>query len=254
MFVDGKAFNQTAGEIDGEAFDYAFTEKVTEDVAIRRYAFKADGVNIAANDTEKIDHYRAIVAALPEEERSEVMKNVGKVTANIGVKGGEKHSTFMTVSDLQSIRLRADVKAHTEPDEASKKADAKKVVIDSVGAPMTKAAILMRAVKNGEAYRAQVDKVSKMDWSKYKLPAGVQMTGARLYYDKNYSEKGQAHLQAKINGAAVTALLSRNETLAVRNNIISFEQAAMANRDFAAKVMTIAGLSAGVEQHPGMRP
>ena len=254
MHVDGKAFNATVGEVDGEAYDYAFVEKITEDVAARKYAYKKDGISIDAKDADAIEHYKGIIAALPEDERNEVYKNVGKETANIGVKGGVKHSSILTVNDQQSLRLRADVKAHTEAVDPNKPNGKKRVVIDSVGAPMTKAAILMRSVKASEKYQAQREKVKTIDWSKYTVPAGVKLTGLKSFNPTKPEQAGRLGLQGKVNGVSVTAILSPNESVALRDGVITKEQAAMANREFSSRVNSIAGLSVGNDQRPGLKP
>ena len=145
----------------------------------------------------------------------------GKWEMSFGMKGNKESRTFATLNaqELASYRHRAVVTLDKETGKVA-----------SVGAPLSigglAAMVDERLAKQREAKEAKLDAAQKVDWSKYKVPEGVSVSGLRWSDSK---EPGRAWLNGKVNGIEVHGLLSANETTALKNGFATFEQVLMAN-------------------------
>lgn len=145
----------------------------------------------------------------------------GKWEMAFGMKGNKDTRVFATLNaqELASYRHRAVVTLDKETGKVA-----------SVGAPLSVAGLAAmvdeRLAKQREAKEAKLDAAQKVDWSKYKVPEGVTVSGLRWTDSK---EPGRAWLNGKVNGIEVHGLLSANETTALKNGFATFEQVLMAN-------------------------
>ena len=207
MHVDDAAFHQKDATINGRKVDYIVLEKLTAD-------------------------------KLSDENKH----LAGSWQLSFGEKGN-KDSRFYGIlnkEDLASIRHRAEV---TLDDKGQVKA---------VGAPLSMADIAgrveTRVLAQRQAHEAKLESAQKVDWNKvldsHKLPEGVALTGLRYAPAKDKPDR--VWLNGKANGIEVFALLSKNETTAVKNKILTLEQAAAVNKEFREKVIAIAAPAASV--------
>lgn len=201
MHVDDAAFHQKDATINGRKVDYIVLEKLTAD-------------------------------KLSDENKH----LAGSWQFSFGEKGNKvsRFNGILNKEDLASIRHRAEV---TLDDKGQVKA---------VGAPLSMADIAgrveTRVMAQRQANEAKLESAQKVDWNKvldsHKLPEGVALTGLRYALAKDKPDR--VWLNGKANGIEVFALLSKNETTAVKNKIISLEQAAAVNKEFREKVTAIA--------------
>lgn len=207
MHVDDAAFHQKNTIINGRKVDYIVLEKLTAD-------------------------------KLSDENKH----LAGSWQLSFGEKGN-KDSRFYGIlnkEDLTSIRHRAEV---TLDDKG---------LVKTVGAPLSMADIAgrveARVIAHRQANEAKLESAQKVDWKKvldsHKLPEGVALTGLR--YAPAKDKPNRVWLNGKANGIEVFALLSKNETTAVKNKIITLEQAAAVNKEFREKVTAIAAPAAVV--------
>ena len=72
------------------------------------------------------------------------------------------------------------------------------------------------------------------DWSAYRFPEGSHVTS--LNAGRSAKHPGRDFANAVVNGKEVVALLTKEQTLALRDGRATMEQAFMANKDFSGKV------------------
>ena len=201
MFVDDAAFHKRDTTINGRKVDYIILEKLKgED--------------------------------LPDDKKH----LAGLWQLSFGEKGklDTRFICILNKDELASIVHRADVTV----DEKGK--------IKSIGDPMSMADIAAKAEKRVRDYRQsqeiKLESAQKVDWNKllstHKLPEGVSLTN--IHFTKSKDDPDRVWLTGKANGIKVFTLLTPDETTAVRNKILTLEQAATVNKGFREKVMSIA--------------
>lgn len=214
MHVDDAAFHQKDTTVNGRKVDYIVLEKLTAD------------------------------------KLSEGNKHLaGSWQLSFGEKGN-KDSRFYGIlnkEDLASIRHRAEV---TLDDKGQ---------VKSVGAPLSMADIAgrveTRVLAQRQANEAKIESAQKVDWGKllstHKLPEGATLTALRYAPAKDNPDR--VWLNGKANGIEVFALLSKNETTAVKNKILTLEQAAAVNKEFRDKVNSIVAPSKAVSMDDAVK-
>ena len=177
-----------------------------------------------------------IVEKLDAEKLSEGNKSLaGKWQISCGEKGNEESRFYgiMNSEEIASIRHRAVVTLDKDGQ------------VKSVGAPLTMADIAARVESRinarREANAAKVESAQKVDWSKFKFPEGTPPVTALRYAPSKDPER--VWLNGKVNGIAVLALLSKNETTAVKNKMATLEQVGAANKEFRQKVASVPALN-----------
>ena len=201
MFVDDAAFHKRDTTINGRKVDYIILEKLKEE-------------------------------DLPDDKKH----LAGLWQLSFGEKGklDTRFICILNKDELASIVHRADVTV----DEKGK--------IKSIGDPMSMADIAAKAEKRVRDYRKsqeiKLESAQKVDWNKllstHKLPEGVSLTN--IHFAQSKDDPDRVWLTGKANGIKVFTLLTPDETTAVRNKILTLEQAATVNKGFREKVMSIA--------------
>lgn len=201
MFVDDAAFHKRDTTINGRKVDYIILEKLKEE-------------------------------ELPEDKKH----LAGLWQLSFGEKGklDTRFICILNKDELASIVHRADVKVDG------------KGKIESIGSPMSMADIAAKVEKRVRDYRQaqeiKLESAQKVDWNKllstHKLPEGVSLTN--IYFAQSKDDPDRVWLTGKANGIKVFTLLTPDETTAVRNKILTLEQAATVNKGFREKVMSIA--------------
>lgn len=237
---------------------YAESPVLAKDYAARQaYPMHVDDAAFHKKDAvingRKVDYI--IIEKLREEDLSEGNKHLaGAWQLSFGEKDN-KESRFLGIlnkEELASIRHRAEVILGTEQVKGKDGKTYDRDVVKSIGAPLSLADIAsrveQRVVSQREARQAQLESAQKVDWNKildsHKLPEGVALTGLR--YAPFKDDPNRVWLNGKANGIEVFSLLSKNETTAVKNKIITLEQAAAVNKGFREKVTAIVAPAAAV--------
>lgn len=207
MFVDDAAFHKRDTTVNDRKVDYIILEK------------------LKAEDLPKENKHLA-----------------GQWQLSFGQKGmlDTRFFGILNREELAMIRNRAEVTF----DEKGQ--------IKSIGRPMTMADIAgrveNRSLSQRQAKAAKLESVQKIDWNKLleknKLPEGVALTNLRFSPVKDNPD--QVWLSGKANGIEVGGMLTTNETTAVRNKILTLEQAATLNFSIREKVKAIAAPVASI--------
>lgn len=207
MHVDDAAFHQRATTVNGRKVDYICLEKITAD--------KVD---------DKNKHL------------------VGQWQLSFGEKGKLDTRVFglLNKEEIASIRHRAAV---TLDDKGQ---------VKTIGEPLSMADIAARFENRVKALReersSKLEAAQGVDWAKLveknKIPEGVTITGLRFSTIKD--DPDHVWLNGKVNGIEVAARLSPTETTAVKNKIITLEQAATVNNYFRKKIDSIVAPVAAV--------
>ncbi len=224
-----KEYQRLAAEDPAKAKDYAVRVG---------YPMHVDDAAFHLKDTEvngrKVNYI--ILEKLSADKLNEKNKHLaGSWQLSFGVKDHPETRFFgiLNKEDLASIRHRAEVTL----DDKGK--------VKTVGAPLTLADIAgrveSRVMAQRQANEAKVESAQKVDWNKllstYKLPEGATLTALRFAPSKDNPDR--VWLNGKANGIEVFALLSKNETTAVKNKLLTLEQAAAVNKEFRTKVNSI---------------
>lgn len=237
---------------------YAESPVLAKDYAARQaYPMHVDDAAFHKKDAvingRKVDYI--IIEKLREEDLSEGNKHLaGAWQLSFGEKDNTESRFFgiLNKEELASIRHRAEVILGTEQVKGKDGKTYDRDVVKSIGAPLSLADIAsrveQRVVSQREARQAQLESAQKVDWNKildsHKLPEGVALTGLR--YAPFKDDPNRVWLNGKANGIEVFSLLSKNETTAVKNKIITLEQAAAVNKGFREKVTVIVAPAAAV--------
>lgn len=200
MHVDDAAFHKKAATINGRKVDYINLEKLT---------------------AEKLD------------EKSKHL--AGSWQLSFG-KMGKEDTTFKGILNAEE---RAMI-CHRCEVELDKNGN-----IIGFGDPLTMAEIAARVEKRVLDYRKAKDMkfetAKKVNWNKllstHQLPEGAKLQN--VHFSQAKSDPDRIWISGKVNGVEIFALLTPNETAAVRNKIITLEQAATVNKEFFAKIKNI---------------
>lgn len=211
-----------------------------KEYAVRQaYPMHVDDAAFHKRDTtvngRKVDYI--ILEKLKEEELPEDKKHLaGLWQLSFGEKGklDTRFIGILNKDELASIVHRADVTLD------------RKGNIESIGDPMSMADIAAKVENRVRDYRqaqeTKLEAAQKVDWnhllSTHKLPEGVSLTN--IHFAPSKDNPDRVWLTGKANGIKVFTLLTADETTAVRNKIITLEQAATVNKGFREKVMSIA--------------
>lgn len=232
----GKVYQDLYKEDPNKAKEYAVRQA---------YPMHVDDAAFHKRDTtvngQKVDYI--ILEKLKAEDLSDENKRLaGSWQLSFGQKGKLNTRFFgiLNKEELAMIRNRAEVTL----DEKGQ--------VKTVGRAMTMADIAGRVQNRVKSVRdakeAKLDAVKKIDWNKLleknKLPEGVTLTNLRFSPVKDNND--QVWLSGKANGIEVGSMLSINETTAVRNKVLTLEQAATLNKLFSDKVKAIAAPVAAV--------
>ena len=234
MHYDDKAFNKRDTEINGQHVNYIIVEKLTEDTFLKN-SLRKSGVDV---DKMKPADLAAVIDGLSPEDKKKALSGkenlIGKYQISFGEKGKSDTRFFGILSkdEVSSIHHRAEVKQN----------DKGRLVI---GAPVTLADIAGRVQQRVYAERqAKEDRmtpVKKVDWAKFKLPEGTNID--KLHYQPVKNNNDRVMLKGELKGVTLSALLSKNETLAVTSKMATLNQVAAANKDFRNQVKTVLGFS-----------
>lgn len=211
-----------------------------KEYAVRQaYPMHVDDAAFHKRDTtingHKVDYI--ILEKLKGEELPEDKKHLaGLWQLSFGEKGklDTRFIGILNKDELASIVHRADVTLD------------RKGNIESIGDPMSMADIAAKVENRVRDYRQsqemKLQSAQKVDWNKllstHKLPEGVSLTN--IHFAPSKDDPDRVWLSGKANGIKVFTLLTKDETTAVRNKIITLEQAATVNKGFREKVMSIA--------------
>lgn len=231
MHVDDAAFHNATATINGRAVNYINIEKISETTFLLN-ALRRSGVAVDTMDKSGRD---AAIAAMSPEARAEALKGneglVGRWQISFGVKG-DKASRFFGIlnkEEISAVRHRGEVNF----DDKGR--------VTSVGKPLSLADIASRAeqriVDKRQTAEASLAAAQKVNWGRFKLPEGANITG--LHYVVSKEQPDRVVLRGKVNGIDVSGVLATNEAVAVRNKVASLDQVAAANRDFMSKVKSI---------------
>ena len=92
-----------------------------------------------------------------------------------------------------------------------------------------------------KAQDMKFESAKNVDWKKllstHQLPEGAKLRNVHFSQAKN--DPDRIWISGKVNGVEIFALLTPNETAAVRNKIITLEQAAKVNKEFYTKIKEI---------------
>ena len=113
------------------------------------------------------------------------------------------------------------------------------------GDPLTLAEIAahveQRIMEQRKAQDMKFEAAKNVDWEKllstHQLPEGAKLKNVHFSQAKN--DPNRIWISGKVNGVEIFALLTPNETAAVRNKMITLEQAATVNKEFFAKIKEI---------------
>ena len=225
MHMDGKKFNETAGEVNGHAVDYVVINKLTpRDLLNEEQQKEYD--TLAATDKKGAEEYAK--KAIPADRQS----LIGKWQLTSGIKG-DKETRFVGImnrEEVAALRHRAVV---TLDDKGQ---------VKTVGAPVSKLALAAmvetRSLAQRQVASEKLDAAAKVDWSKHKFPEGVEVKSLNYAPSK---DPDRVWLRGKVDGIDVSGLLSKNETTALRNKLAPLENIAAANKHFRDSVMAIVG-------------
>lgn len=211
-----------------------------KEYAVRQaYPMHVDDAAFHKRDTtvngRKVDYI--ILEKLKEEDLPDDKKHLaGLWQLSFGEKGklDTRFIGILNKDELASIAHRADVTLD------------RKGNIESIGDPMSMADIAAKVENRVRDYRQsqnmKLQSAQKVDWNKllstHKLPEGVSLTN--IHFAPSKDNPDRVWLTGKANGIKVFTLLTKDETTAVRNKIITLEQAATINKGFREKVMSIA--------------
>ena len=200
MHVDDAAFHNKNTTINGRKVDYINLEKLT---------------------AEKLD------------EKSKHL--AGSWQLSFGQKGKED-TTFTGILNAQERAMichRCEVAINKNGD------------IVWFGDPLTLAEIAahveQRIMEQRKAQDMKFEAAKNVDWEKllstHQLPEGAKLKNVHFSQAKN--DPNRIWISGKVNGVEIFALLTPNETAAVRNKMITLEQAATVNKEFFAKIKEI---------------
>ena len=200
MHVDDAAFHNKAAIINGRKVDYIMLEKL---------------------EANKLSEDKKHLA--------------GSWQLSFGQKGKED-TTFIGILNAQE---RAMI-CHRCEVEINKNGN-----IVGLGEPLTMADIAARVEKRILEHRKAKDMkfetAKNVDWKKllstHQLPEGAKLQNVHFSQAKN--DPDRIWISGKVNGIEIFALLTPNETAAVRNKIITLEQAATVNKEFFTKIKEI---------------
>ena len=200
MHVDDAAFHKKAATINGRKVDYIILEKL---------------------EANKLSVDKKHLA--------------GSWQLSFGQKGKED-TTFIGILNAQE---RAMI-CHRCEVEINKNGN-----IVGLGEPLTMADIAARVEKRILEHRKAKDMkfetAKNVDWKKllstHQLPEGAKLQNVHFSQAKN--DPDRIWISGKVNGIEIFALLTPNETAAVRNKIITLEQAATVNKEFYTKIKEI---------------
>lgn len=251
MHVDDATFHLKDTTINDRKVNYITIEKITEDTLLLN-ALRKDGVDV---DHMTREERAAVVAAMSPEAKQKAMAGaeglVDKWQLAFGEKGNPNSRFYgiMNHEELASFRHRAEVTLGYEEmkDKNGKVVRDKRgnpetrEVIKGIGAPLTMADIAgrmeQRVLAKQQDNEAKLEAAKKVDWSKFKLPSAANITALRYTPSKEHPDR--VWLNGKVNGIDVFGLLSKNETIAVRNKMATLEQVAAANKGFREKALDI---------------
>lgn len=207
MFVDDAAFHKCDTTINGRKVDYIILEKLKEEDLPEDKKHLAGLWQLSFGEKGKLD------------------------THFIGILNKE---------ELACIVHRADVTLD------------RKGNIESIDDPMSMADIAAKVENRVRDYRQaqemKLEAAQKVDWNKllstHKLPEGVSLTN--LHFAPSKDNPDRVWLTGKANGIKVFTLLTADESTAVRNKIITLEQAATVNNYFRKKIDSIVAPVAAV--------
>jgi len=244
MHYDDKAFHQKDTVVNDRHVNYITLEKISEDSLVLNH-LRNSGYDV---DSMKSEDKRALLDSLSPDERKAALVGkeglVGRWQLSFGEKGNKENRFYgvLNKEELANIRHRAEVTL----DEKGQ--------VTAVGKPLSMADIAAkfenRVLSQRQNMSEKVEKAEKVDWSKYKFPDGVQVTGLRYAPVKDNPDR--VWMNGKVNGMNVFSMLSKNETTAVKNKMATLEQAAAANREFYKKVMNVVGPVQGQSQGQGV--
>lgn len=200
MHVDDAAFHNKNTTINGRKVDYINLEKLT---------------------AEKLD------------EKSKHL--AGSWQLSFGQLGKED-TTFIGILNTQERAMichRCEVAINKNGD------------IVWFGDPLTLAEIAARVeqriMEQRKAQDMKFESAKNVDWKKllstHQLPEGAKLRNVHFSQAKN--DPDRIWISGKVNGVEIFALLTPNETAAVRNKIITLEQAAKVNKEFYTKIKEI---------------
>ena len=204
MHVDDAAFHNKAAIINGRKVDYIMLEKL---------------------EANKLSEDKKHLA--------------GSWQLSFGQKGKED-TTFIGILNAQE---RAMI-CHRCEVEINKNGN-----IVGLGEPLTMADIAARVEKRILEHRKAKDMkfetAKNVDWKKllstHQLPKEAKLQNVHFSQAKN--DPDRIWISGKVNGIEIFALLTPNETAAVRNKIITLEQAATVNKEFFTKIKEIVTLN-----------
>lgn len=200
MHVDDAAFHKKAAKINGKKVDYIILEKLEAN------KLSADKKHLA-----------------------------GSWQLSFGQKGKED-TTFIGVLNAQERAMichRCEVAINKNGN------------IIGLGEPLTMAEIAARVeqriMEQRKSQDMKFEAAKNVDWEKllstHQLPEGAKLQNVHFSQAKN--DPDRIWISGKVNGVEIFALLTANETAAVRNKIITLEQSATVNKEFYTKIKEI---------------
>lgn len=249
MHYDGAAFSKGDAEVNGRHVDYIVVENVTEK-SVLLSALHKEGVKVF--DMDAAGQQEAIDKMDPAKKESVLAANKGRI-GNAEISFGEKGNTesrflprALNAQERAMRWERAEVTGSMKPvtdkegkpvkDENGKQK--MKFVIESVGKPITLADIAAHVENRVRDRQEKLEGAQKVDWSKFHLPEGASFTKNPKY--NKVGDPDRVEIEAEVNHRVVKSMLSKNETTALRTGMATFEQAAMANKNFRTAVLEIA--------------
>lgn len=221
-------FKRLGGIYSKDALDYVARAAFPMHVDDAKYHEK----NTVIND-RPVNYI--VIEKLDEKNLKDDQKHLaGEMQISFGIKGDKESRFYGLLNDEEKAMLRHRSEVHLDKDGK----------IKSLGAPLTLAAIAgrveQRVMTHRQARTEKVNAAKAVKWDNFKLPEGAKVDKLRWSPSK---EPDRIRLSGIVNGLEVSALLSRNESTAVREGMATMEQAAAANREFSSKVKGILGIA-----------
>lgn len=222
MHADDKSFGKVEGQLNGRAVDYVIIQKITKENAL------------APGQTE-----------LTAEQK----KYIGSYELKAGVKGQEEGRVHVILSpqEREMYKQRAEVTLKYEPvmDEhgnQKKNKDGKALyntVVESVGAPLTLLAIASKIEQRAVNKKAKVDAIkAQFPSGKYHYPESAKVTSVRWFPSKE--DPKRLVMTGVVNDISLKPVtLSEEASFAIRNKIITNEEALMENKELRSQLFDL---------------